>query len=48
MCDQTEELIEEKLENCINDLFLGREYLGWRRGLKSFSQGRWHRLIECL
>ncbi|GAB7529184.1 hypothetical protein PS3A_15930 [Pseudomonas sp. 3A(2025)] len=48
MCDQPEEQTEEELENCINDLFLRREYLGWRRGLKSFSQGRWHRLIECL
>jgi hypothetical protein len=48
MRDQTDGQTEEELTNCINDLFLNREYLGWRRELKSFSEGSWHLLIEGL
>lgn len=48
MREQTEDQTEEELTNCINDLFLNREYLGWTRELKTFSGDKWHLLIECL
>jgi hypothetical protein len=48
VCEQTEDETEEELTTCIHDLFLNQEYLYWRRRLKSFSEDRWHPLIECL
>lgn len=46
--DETIEQNEEDLTSYINDLFLDREYLGWRRELKAFSAGSWHSLVTCL
>ena len=39
---------EEELSTFIHDLFLNKEYLEWRRSLKSFEEGKWHSLIVSL
>jgi len=40
--------IEEKLNTCIQDLFLDNEFLEWRRNLKASSEGVWHSLLASL
>ena len=40
--------IEEELSNYVHDLFLNREYISWRKDIKSASEGKWHALIPSL
>ena len=42
------ETTKEELTTFIHDLFLNKEYLEWRKGLKSATANEWHSLIANL
>jgi hypothetical protein len=39
---------EEELSAFIHDLFLNKEYMDWRKDLKSSREGIWHSLVVSL